>query len=98
MWSHIVSEKLHRVFYFSDYADIRIYTYTSGQVMFFDNRPTRTGWRIFESALFYTIIGARKFDIIGSSHHFLHIFGALSTEYAFKILQVAIEGRKDARN
>ena len=39
-----------------------------------------------------------KFDIIGSSHHFLHIFGALSTEYAFKILQVAIEGRKDARN
>ena len=53
------SEKLHRVFYFSDYADIRIYTYTSGQVrMFFDNRPTRTGWRIFETALFYTIIGA----------------------------------------
>ena len=39
-----------------------------------------------------------KFDIIGSSHHFLHIFGALSTEYAYKILQVAIEGRKDARN
>ena len=36
-----------------------------------------------------------KFDI---SHHFLHIFGALSTEYAFKILQVAIEGREDARN
>ena len=39
-----------------------------------------------------------KFDIIGSSHHFLHIFDALSTEYAFKILQVAIEGREDARN
>ena len=185
------SEKLHRVFYFFDYAGISIYTYTSGQVMFFYNRPIQTGWRIFESALFYTIIGASlsflatffccqskvglrkhgsairiipvfagwlntvlslavgvtmcschavttcqsfiacnellityfrrhcfysivggliygsklperllpgKFDIIGSSHHFLHIFGALSTEYAFKILQVAIESRQDSRN
>ncbi|XP_022786962.1 membrane progestin receptor delta-like [Stylophora pistillata] len=186
-----LSEKLHRVFYFFDYAGISIYTYTSGQVMYFYNRPIRTGWRIFESALLYTIIGASlsflatflccltkvglrkrssalriipvfagwlntvlslavgvtmcschagtacqsfiacnellityfrrhcfcsilggliygsklperllpgKFDILGSSHHFLHIFGALSTEYAFKILLVTIESRQDPKN
>lgn len=185
------SEQMHRIFYFFDYAGISIYTYTSGQVMYYYNRPINTKWRIFESALLYTVIGAalsflatfysckskvdlRKygaviriitvfagwlntvlsltvgvtlcschdvtacqsfiacnellityywrhcfcsivggiiygsklperllsgtFDIIGSSHHFLHIFGALSTEYAFKILEVALESRQDPRN
>lgn len=185
------SEQMHRIFYFFDYAGISIYTYTSGQVTYYYNRPINTKWRIFESALLYTVIGAalsflatfysckskvdlRKygaviriitvfagwlntvlsltvgvtlcschdvtacqsfiacnellityywrhcfcsivggiiygsklperllsgtFDIIGSSHHFLHIFGALSTEYAFKILEVALESRQDPRN
>ncbi|KAJ7393508.1 hypothetical protein OS493_006492 [Desmophyllum pertusum] len=185
------SEKMHRIFYFFDYAGISIYTYTSGQVMYFYNRPIHTDWRIFESALVYTTLGAilsflatfysckskvdlRKygaimriipvfagwlntvlslsvgvtmcschavttcqsfiacnellityfrrhcfcsivggliygsrlperllpgtFDIIGNSHHFLHIFAALSTEYAFKILEVALESRQDPRN
>ena len=185
------SEKMHVIFYFFDYAGISIYTYTSGQVMYYYNRPIHTGWRIFESALLYTVIGAGlsflatflcckskmnfrkygailrvipvfagwlntvlslsvgvtmcschavttcqsfiacnelliayfrrhcfysivggliygsrlperllpgKFDIIGSSHHFLHIFAALSTEYAFKILEVAIESRQDPKN
>ena len=185
------SEKIHRVFYFFDYAGISIYTYTSGQVMYYYNRPTNTQWRIFDSALLYTFLGAGlsflatfysckskvhlqkygpvirmiavfagwintvlaptvgvimcschdvttcqsfvscnellityywrhcfcsvaggviygsrlperllpgKFDIIGGSHHFLHIFGALSTEYAFKILEVALESRQDPRN
>lgn len=185
------SEQMHRIFYFFDYAGISIYTYTSGQVMYFYNRPINTGWKIFESAFLYTIVGAAlsflatffsckskvdlrkygaiiriifvfagwlntvlsltvgvtrcschdvttchsfiscnellityywrhcfysivggliygsklperllpgKFDIIGSSHHFLHIFGALSTEYAFKILEVALESRQDPKN
>lgn len=185
------SEKMHRVFYFFDYAGISIYTFTSGQVMYYYNRPTNTQWRIFESAVMYTFLGAGlsflatfysckskvhlqkygpviriiavfagwintvlaptvgvtmcschdvtkcqsfvscnellvtyywrhcfcsvaggviygsrlperllpgTFDIIGSSHHFLHIFGALSTEYAFKILEVALESRRDPRN
>ncbi|KAL9971316.1 hypothetical protein ACROYT_G023827 [Oculina patagonica] len=182
------SEQMHRIFYFFDYAGISIYTYTSGQVMYYYNRPINTNWRIFESALLYTVMGAGlsflatflsckskvdlrkygaiirilpvfagwlntvlsltvgvtmcschdvttcqsfiscnellityywrhcfcsivggliygsrlperllsgKFDIIGSSHHFLHIFSALSTEYAFKILEVALESRQD---
>lgn len=190
------SEHMHSIFYFFDYAGISIYTYTSGQVMYFYNRPINTGWRIFESALLYTAVGASlsflstflcclskytfktnkaygavarvlpvfagwlntvlslavgvtlcscnavttcpcqsfiacnelliahfkrhcfysivagmiygsrlperllpgKFDIIGNSHHFLHIFGALSTEYAFKILEVALESRRDPAN
>lgn len=188
------SEHMHSVFYFFDYAGISIYTYTSGQVMYYYNRPINTGWRIFESALLYTttgvflsflatflsclskiafqkyktygsmarvmsvfvgwlntvlslivgvtmcschavttcksfiacnellityfrrhcfcsivggvIYGTRlperllpgKFDIIGNSHHFLHVFAALSTEYAFKILQVALESRQDPQN
>lgn len=185
------SEQMHRIFYFFDYAGISIYTYTSGQVMYYYNRPINTNWRIFESALMYTLLGAGlsflatfysckskvhlqkygpviriipvfagwlntvlaptvgvtmcschdvttcqsfvscnellityywrhcfcsiasgviygsrlperllpgTFDIIGSSHHFLHIFGALSTEYAFKILEVALESRQDPRN
>lgn len=188
------SEHLHHVFYFFDYAGISVYTYTSGQVMYFYNRPINTGWQIFESALLYTFIGASlsflstflsclskctfknyktygsmarvlsvfvgwlnailslavgvtlcschalttcqsfiacndllityfqrhcfytivgaiiygsrvperllpgKFDIIGNSHHFLHVFAALSTEYAFKILEVALESRRDSAN
>ena len=188
------SEHMHSIFYFFDYAGISIYSYTSGQVMYFYNRPINTGWRIFESALLYTAVGASlsflstflcclskytfktnkaygavarvlpvfagwfntvlslavgvtlcscnavttcqsfiacnelliayfkrhcfysivagmiygsrlperllpgKFDIIGNSHHFLHIFGALSTEYAFKILEVALESRRDPAN
>lgn len=185
------SEKMHRIFYFFDYAGISIYTFTSGQVMYYYNRPVNTQWRIFESALMYTLLGAGLsffstfysckskvhlqkygplirvisvfagwintvlaptvgvimcschdvttcqsfvscnellityywrhclcsvaggviygsrmperllpgiFDFIGSSHHFLHIFGALSTEYAFKILETALESRQDPRN
>ena len=185
------SETMHRIFYFFDYAGISIYTYTSGQVMYYYNRPINTQWRIFESALMYTLLGVGlsflatfysckskvdlqkygpiirviavfagwintvlaptvgvtmcschdvttcqsfvscnellityywrhcfcsiaggviyssrlperllpgTFDIIGSSHHFLHIFGALSTEYAFKILEVALESRQHPRN
>ena len=188
------SEHMHSVFYFFDYAGISIYTYTSGQVMFFYNRPINTGWRIFESALLYTAIGAflsflstflsclvkfafkshktygaiarvvavfagwintilslvvgiticschavttcqsflscneimvshfmrhcfyaiaggiiyasrlperllpGKFDMIGNSHHFLHIFAALSTEYAFKILGDALQSRRYLEN
>ena len=188
------SEHMHSVFYFFDYAGISIYTYTSGQVMYFYSRPINTGWRIFESALLYTAIGTSlsflstflsclskctfnkhkaygtmtrvlpvfagwfntilslavgvtlcscnavttcqsftacnellityfrrhcfysivggmiygsrlperllpgKFDTIGNSHHFLHICGALSTEYAFKILEVALESRRDPEN
>lgn len=188
------SEHMHNILYFFDYAGISIYTYTSGQVMYYYNRPINSGWTIFESALLYTTIGASlsflatflsclskvafgkykkygsmarvipvfagwlntvlspavgvticschvvtqcqsftscnelmttyfrrhcfysivggiiygsrlperllpgKFDIIGNSHHFLHIFAALSTEYAFKILEVALESRQDPRN
>ena len=188
------SEHMHSILYFFDYAGISIYTFTSGQVTYFYNRPINTGWKFFESALLYTTIGASlsflatylsclskvtlgkckkygtiarvvpvfagwlntvsslavgvtmcscdavtqcqsfiacnallityfrrhcfcsivggiiygsrlperflpgKFDIIGNSHHFLHIFAALSTEYAFKILEVALESRKDPRN
>ena len=36
------SEHLHHVFYFFDYAGISIHTYTSGQVMYFYNRPINT--------------------------------------------------------
>ena len=188
------SEHMHSVFYFLDYAGISIYTYTSGQVMYFYNRPINTGWQVFESASLYTAIGASlsflstflsclvkyafkrhkvygamarvvavfagwfntvlslvvgvtictchavttcqsflpcndtmvshfkrhcfysiaggmiygsrlperllpgKFDLIGNSHHFLHIFGALSTEYAFKILENALESRRHPEN
>lgn len=188
------SEEIHSALYFLDYAGISIYTYTSGQVMYYYNRPINTGWRIFESALLYTSIGVflsftatfscclskiafkgnktyatlirvipvfagwlntvlslivgvtlctcnantsfqsfiacndllityfrrhcfcsilagviygsrlperllpGKFDIIGNSHHFLHVFSALSTEYAFKILEVALESRQDSKN
>ena len=38
------------------------------------------------------------FDFIGNSHHFLHIFSALSTEYAFKILEEVLRCRKDPKN
>lgn len=35
-----------------------------------------------------------RFDLIGNSHHFLHIFVALSTEFAFKLIEFDVKHRK----
>lgn len=37
-----------------------------------------------------------RFDLIGNSHHFLHVCVALATEYAFKIIELDISYRKSA--
>ena len=36
-----------------------------------------------------------RFDLIGNSHHFLHVCVALATEYAFKMIEFEISKRKD---
>lgn len=36
-----------------------------------------------------------RFDLIGNSHHFLHIFVALGTEFAFKIVEFDIREKKE---
>jgi len=36
-----------------------------------------------------------RFDLIGNSHHFLHLCVALATEYAFKILDLNVSYLKN---
>ena len=182
------SEKGYKTCFFFDYAAISVYTFTSGQAMFFYIRPINTNWMIFQSPLLYLSLAALfsflttygccqtgasvnrfsaflrvlpvlaawinsilpfivgvtlcschtsstsctsfsachsvsldyffrhvictvlagfmystrlperllpgRFDLIGNSHHFLHIFVALGTEFAFKIVQFDIGHRK----
>ncbi|XP_044177811.1 membrane progestin receptor gamma-A-like [Acropora millepora] len=176
-----MSEKGCKTCFFFDYAAISVYTFTSGQAMFFYIRPLNTNWMIFQSPLLYLSLAAifsflttygccqtgalvnrfsaflrvlpvlaawinsnlpfiagvtlcschasstsctsfsachsvsldyfirhvicavlagfmystrlperllpGRFDLIGNSHHFLHIFAALGTEFAFKIIE-----------
>lgn len=35
-----------------------------------------------------------KFDLVGNSHHFLHVCVAVGTEYAFKMVEFEINARK----
>lgn len=35
-----------------------------------------------------------RFDLIGNSHHFLHVCIAMATEYAFKIIELEVSHRK----
>lgn len=183
-----MSEKGYKTCFFFDYAAISVYTFTSGQAMFFYIRPLNTNWMIFQSPLLYLSLAAifsflttygccqtgalvnrfsaflrvlpvlaawmnsilpfivgvtlcschvsstsctsfsachsvsidyffrhvictvlagfmystrlperllpGRFDLIGNSHHFLHIFVALGTEFAFKIVEFDIRHRK----
>ena len=37
-----------------------------------------------------------RFDLIGNSHHFLHVCVAMATEYAFKIIELDVDHRNSA--
>lgn len=183
-----MSERGYKICFFFDYAAVSLYTFTSGQAMFFYVRPLNTQWIIFESPFlylslaalfsflvtygccktdaavnkfstllralpvlvawtfstlpftvgvtlcgcyatsiscrafsacssvavsyylrhaFYTILAGfmyssrlperlfpGRFDLIGNSHHFLHICVALATEYAFKIMELNVSHLK----